>query len=332
MLTLGMAFIERPRLLMIDELSLGLAPSVVAQLLEIVRELRDAGTTIILVEQSVNVALTVAETAYFMEKGEIRFHGPTAELLERPDVLRSVFLEGAATRDGTADGDRVTDVDAGTVVPSPVATTAATDPTPVAAEARLEVRELDKRFGGVVALDDVSLTIGAGEIVGFIGPNGAGKTTLFDAISGLMPVDGGRVLMKANDGEIYDITDRPTQLRAQLGLGRSFQDGRLFPALTVAETIAVALDCSVEVQGPDRRGAVPPGGRRLRGRGRRPGRRADRPHGPRGVPGQVHAASSPPGAAGSSTSRASWPTDRRSCCSTSRRAASRSARPRRSDR
>ena len=49
-----------------------------------------------LVEQSVNVALTVAETAYFMEKGEIRFYGPTAELLERPDLLRSVFLEGHA--------------------------------------------------------------------------------------------------------------------------------------------------------------------------------------------------------------------------------------------
>ena len=47
-----------------------------------------------------NLALTLAETAYFMEKGEIRFHGPTAELLERPDVLRSVFLEGAATVDG----------------------------------------------------------------------------------------------------------------------------------------------------------------------------------------------------------------------------------------
>ena len=58
--------------------------------------LKAQGTTVILVEQSVNVALTVAETAYFMEKGEIRFHGPTAELLERPDVLRSVFLEGAA--------------------------------------------------------------------------------------------------------------------------------------------------------------------------------------------------------------------------------------------
>jgi branched-chain amino acid transport system ATP-binding protein len=94
MLALGMAFIERPRLLMIDELSLGLAPAIVEQLLPIVGDIGAQGTTIILVEQSVNLALTIAETAYFMEKGEIRFHGPTAELLERPDVLRAVFLEG----------------------------------------------------------------------------------------------------------------------------------------------------------------------------------------------------------------------------------------------
>ena len=94
MLTLAMALLSRPRLLMIDELSLGLAPSVVAELLVAVQRLKEQGTTVILVEQSVNVALTVAETAYFMEKGEIRFHGPTSELLERPDVLRSVFLEG----------------------------------------------------------------------------------------------------------------------------------------------------------------------------------------------------------------------------------------------
>jgi len=60
------------------------------------RDIAAQGTTIILVEQSVNLALTIAETAYFMEKGEIRFHGLTAELLDRRDMLRSVFLEGAA--------------------------------------------------------------------------------------------------------------------------------------------------------------------------------------------------------------------------------------------
>src|SRR5258708_18246303 len=107
MLGLGMALVAKPRILMIDELSLGLAPVVVERLLEVVKEIAALGTTIILVEQSVNIALTVAHTAYFMEKGEIRFHGPTAELLERPDVLRSVFLEGAAAR-GQAPGARTT--------------------------------------------------------------------------------------------------------------------------------------------------------------------------------------------------------------------------------
>jgi branched-chain amino acid transport system ATP-binding protein len=115
---------------------------------------------------------------------------------------------------------------------------------------RLEVRGMAKRYGGVTALDDVSLTVKAGEIVGFIGPNGAGKTSLFDAISGFLETDQGRVLMAANDGEIYDLTNEPPQVRARLGLGRSFQDGRLFPALTVRETIAVALECSIAVKDP----------------------------------------------------------------------------------
>jgi branched-chain amino acid transport system ATP-binding protein len=96
MLAIGKAFLTRPRLLCIDELSLGLAPGVVASLLEIVREMHQRGTTIVIVEQSLNVALTLAETAVFMEKGQVRFVGPARELLERPDLARSVFLEGAA--------------------------------------------------------------------------------------------------------------------------------------------------------------------------------------------------------------------------------------------
>ena len=96
MLALGMAFIAKPKLLMIDELSLGLAPTIVEQLLGIVRRIQQSGTAIILVEQSINVALTVADRAYFLEKGEVRFEGRTEELLERDDIVRSVFLEGAA--------------------------------------------------------------------------------------------------------------------------------------------------------------------------------------------------------------------------------------------
>ncbi len=96
MLTLAQSFLLRPRLLLIDELSLGLAPAVVQDLLVAVRSMNEAGTTIVIVEQSVNVALTLAERAYFLEKGEVRFSGATADLLARRDLLRSVFLEGTA--------------------------------------------------------------------------------------------------------------------------------------------------------------------------------------------------------------------------------------------
>ena len=106
MLTLGQAFIAKPKLLMIDELSLGLAPVIVEQLLGIVRAIHADGTTIVLVEQSVNVAITLAARAVFLEKGEVRFDGPTAELLERPDMLRAVFLEGAASKRAASTGGR----------------------------------------------------------------------------------------------------------------------------------------------------------------------------------------------------------------------------------
>jgi len=95
MLTLAQSFLLRPTLLLIDELSLGLAPTVVEELLGAVRTMNQEGTTIVIVEQSVNIALNLADRAYFMEKGEVRFSGPTAELLQRQDLLRSVFLEGA---------------------------------------------------------------------------------------------------------------------------------------------------------------------------------------------------------------------------------------------
>ena len=191
MLTLGMAFVTRPRLLMIDELSLGLAPAVVEQLLPIVHEIRAQGTTIILVEQSVNLALTLAETAYFMEKGEIRFHGPTAELLSRPDVLRSVFLEGAATVDtATPSSAAVPSATNGNgVVTAPVVAVNGTNGDhPAAGEAapaRLALRGVSKTFGGLNALSDVALDVGPGELLGFLGPNGAGKTTLFNLLSGI---------------------------------------------------------------------------------------------------------------------------------------------------
>ena len=95
MLGLAKALILRPRLLLIDELSLGLAPVIVGQLLDMVRTINERGTAVVLVEQSVNIALNLVEHAYFMEKGEMRFDGRSSELLGRDDLLRAVFLHGS---------------------------------------------------------------------------------------------------------------------------------------------------------------------------------------------------------------------------------------------
>jgi branched-chain amino acid transport system ATP-binding protein len=96
MLALSKALILEPRLLCIDELSLGLAPKVVGELLVMVRAINATGCAVVLVEQSVNVALSLVHRAYFMEKGQVRFEGAAADLVDRDDLLRSVFLEGAA--------------------------------------------------------------------------------------------------------------------------------------------------------------------------------------------------------------------------------------------
>ena len=81
-----------PEILLIDELSLGLAPVVVQRMLELVDQLKARGQTILIVEQSLNVALAIADRAIFLEKGEVRFEGPAQELLERDDLARAVFF------------------------------------------------------------------------------------------------------------------------------------------------------------------------------------------------------------------------------------------------
>jgi ABC-type branched-subunit amino acid transport system ATPase component len=241
-LALGMAFVAKPKVLIIDELSLGLAPTIVEMLLNMVRAIHEQGCTIILVEQSVNVALTIATRAYFMEKGEVRFQGPTEELLERGDILRSVFLQG------TAAGSVSIDLPDGK---SPAMERREQETLsqlrrlgkPEILPPVFEVAGLTKRFGGITAVNDVSFTLDHGKILGLIGPNGAGKTTIFDLISGLLPLDSGRILFKG-----VDITSWGADKRAQLGLGRSFQDARIFPSLTVAENIAIGLERHLEVR------------------------------------------------------------------------------------
>jgi branched-chain amino acid transport system ATP-binding protein len=106
-------------------------------------------------------------------------------------------------------------------------------------ESLLRVERVFKRFGGLLAVDDVSLIVEAGRITALIGPNGAGKTTLFSIISGFLPPSEGRVFHRG-----ADITGMPPHLLARRGIVRTFQIVQPFAGLTVHQNIAIGAHLS----------------------------------------------------------------------------------------
>ena len=200
----------------------------IESLLGIVKGIHEQGTAVILVEQSINLALRLCDRAVFMEKGQVVFSGPTADLLDREDIVRAVLLGGAD--DSPTDRTPVVTVEQ--------TQTSRRRPTHVSTliDAVLSARGLYRRFGGVVAVDDVDLDLYRGEILGLLGPNGAGKTTIFELLSGEQRSERGQITMGEDD-----ITSWPAYRRAKNGLGRSFQAARLWPGLTVHESVIVAI-------------------------------------------------------------------------------------------
>jgi ABC-type branched-subunit amino acid transport system ATPase component/branched-subunit amino acid ABC-type transport system permease component len=222
LLSFAMALVARPRVLMIDELSVGLAPAVVDGLVDIVRQLLEDGTAVLLVEHSVDVASRIAKVAYVLDRGSVGFHGLINDFVQHEAAGRSLFLNAA----GAAAGEK----GPGRRLSGP--TTADTRRKPIV----LRASHLSKAFSGEAAVKDLSMSVHRGEIVGVIGPNGAGKTTLVDLVSGFVLPDAGRVFL----GDL-DISRQSPSARARRGLARSFQDGSLFGALTVHETVTMSL-------------------------------------------------------------------------------------------
>jgi ABC-type branched-subunit amino acid transport system ATPase component/ABC-type branched-subunit amino acid transport system permease subunit len=243
MLSLSQALLAEPRVLLVDELSMGLAPPIVDQIVATLKLLASRGTAVIAVEQSLPVAQRLADRAVFLERGSVRFDGAMSDLTKRRDLLRSLFLapepelvsqQDDVQRQGRP-ATRHSEMPPGSLIRS------SGSPTTAA----LELEAISKRYGGVAAIRDVSFSVGKGEILGLLGANGAGKTSLLDIASGFMAPDTGRVSL---NGE--DVTHNSAAQRAWRGMGRIFQDARIFPGMTVREAISVALERSIEVRDP----------------------------------------------------------------------------------
>jgi len=213
MLAIGRALMSEPRVLLLDEPSLGLAPQIVEQIGEIVATINEQGTAVVLVEQNAAMALEIAHRAYVLEVGRIAVEGTAAELAAS-DEVRARYLGVAPDRE----------------VP-------AAPPSTPAAPARRGARELAAegltvRFGGLVALDDVSLTVAPGSTHAVIGPNGAGKSTLLNVLTGVYHASAGTV--RYGDAVLTGL--RPPRIAA-LGVSRTFQNLALSPASTVRENL-----------------------------------------------------------------------------------------------
>ena len=219
MLAIGRALMSEPRVLLLDEPSLGLAPRVVDQIAEIITEINHQGTSVVLVEQNAAMALSVADHAFVLEVGKVTLEGKAADLA-RSDDVRDRYL-------GVAPG------------PEPRAAeevAPAAEQAPAGNQRRapqpLYVEDLSVRFGGVQALSGVSFTVEPGEVHALIGPNGAGKSTCLNVVAGVYPPSEGSV--HYGDHEVSRL--RPHRI-ARLGVSRTFQNISLSPSLTVCDNL-----------------------------------------------------------------------------------------------
>ncbi|HEX4720377.1 MAG TPA: ATP-binding cassette domain-containing protein, partial [Thermoleophilaceae bacterium] len=215
MLAIGRALMSDPKVLLLDEPSLGLAPQLVDHIGEIIQQINQQGTAVVLVEQNATMALKLAHRAYVLEVGQVALEGDARELAGR-DEVRERYL-------GIAAGDEVQKI---TAEPITRVTASKRDPKPLSVDA------VTVRFGGLEAVGEVSLRVEPHTTHAVIGPNGAGKSTLLNVLTGVYRATAGRV----DYGDHTLTRMRPSQIAA-LGVSRTFQNLALSPTATVRENL-----------------------------------------------------------------------------------------------
>jgi ABC-type branched-subunit amino acid transport system ATPase component len=217
MLAIGRALMAAPRLLLLDEPSLGLAPRMVERIAEVIGQIHQQGTGVLLVEQNAAMALQLADRAYVLQVGEVALSGPAAQLAATDEVRDRYLGVGAAAG----------------AVPAAAPPAAVAAPTPGRpSPPPLVVDDLSVRFGGVAALSGVSFTVAPGTVHALIGPNGAGKSTSLNALTGVYRTATGSA--RFGDAELIG---QPPHRIARLAVSRTFQNLALSPTATVADNL-----------------------------------------------------------------------------------------------
>jgi branched-chain amino acid transport system ATP-binding protein len=217
MLAIGRALMSEPKLLLLDEPSLGLAPQVVERIGDVVREINEQGTAVILVEQNAAMALEVADSAYMLDVGTVALSGTADELEKSSDVQERYLGVGARRSEQHA---RPQAAQAGENGRRPVS--------------EMVVDGVTVRFAGVTALEGVAFRVEPRTVHALIGPNGAGKSTCLNVLTGVYEPAAGSV--RYGDQELTGL--RPHRI-ARLGISRTFQNIALSPSATVADNLVL---------------------------------------------------------------------------------------------
>jgi branched-chain amino acid transport system ATP-binding protein len=212
MLAIAKSMLAQPRLLLCDELSMGISPVLSERLFDSLRRINaERGTSMLIVEQNAASALELAGRAYVLETGRLQ-HAGTSDELRGSEAVSHLYLglggEQAAAR------------------PAPQ-----TDAREI-----LRADDISLRFGGNRALDGVTISVREGSVFGLIGPNGAGKTSLLNCICGVYRPQAGRITF---DGRQLSGL-RPDQI-IQLGIGRTFQHVHLLPDSSVLDNVLLGV-------------------------------------------------------------------------------------------
>lgn len=234
MLGVGMALTAMPRLLLMDEPAAGLNPVETVAMADLIERIHASGIDVMVVEHDMGLVMRLCQKLVVLVNGRLLAEGPTAQMRQDPRVIEA-YLGADLDREprlrppvGSSSAQSGAGFSASVAAASQdVVATTASQPAPM-----LELKELVVSYGAVRALDKVSFTVEEASVCVVIGANGAGKSTLMKAISGLVPVAAGEILLEGRP-----IQNMSAERRVNLGIALSPEGRRLFPELTVRENL-----------------------------------------------------------------------------------------------